>query len=65
MNRPKHFVFIVAMTVIMLLIFGNWAASAQATTLGIIDVTPTPTGTPVGITDTPTGEIPSAEEHYG
>jgi hypothetical protein len=47
------------MTAIILLILGNWVTSAQATSSGIGDATPTPTIVPM---DTPSGEIPSAEE---
>ena len=40
------------------LLLGNWATSAQATGMGILDVTPMPTIMPI---ETSSGLIPSAE----
>ena len=62
MNRSKYFVLIVVITAIMILILGAWATSAQATSIGILDVTPIPTGTVVVNPATPIGESPSPEE---
>ena len=62
MNKSKYFVFILAITAILLLVLGNRVTSAQATSMGIIDVTPTPIGTPAEIPDTPSGDIPSVKE---
>jgi hypothetical protein len=59
MNKSKNFFFAVVIVVLMLFILGNWAISARAIGAGDIDATPTPTIVPM---DTPSGEIPSAEE---
>jgi hypothetical protein len=62
MNKSKYIVSIVVMTTIMMSIAGNWAVSAQANRLGVINVTPTPTSTPIETLGILIGEIPSVEE---
>lgn len=62
MGKSRHFLFVVAIPVIMLFALGNGAISAQATDATFIDATPTPTLMPTESPDAPAGEIPSAEE---
>ena len=57
MIKAKQFALLTATAVTLLLIIGNWVTPARATGAKIIDGTPTPTGTPVEILSTPSGEI--------
>jgi hypothetical protein len=62
MNRSRNFFLAAAITTITLFVLGNWATSAQATGIKIIDPTPIPTSTPIVPPNVPPGEIPSIEE---
>jgi len=62
MTRSKYFAILAVITASMILILGTWATSAQATSIGILDVTPVPTGTLAVTLATPIGEVPSPEE---
>jgi len=49
MDKSKHFVFIVAIVIALLLIVSNLATPVHATGTGIIDSVPTSMGIPIAI----------------
>ena len=61
MIESKRFAFFMVIVIALVLTISNWATPAQATSTGMIDVTPTPTRTPVGEPDA-LGETPSVEQ---